>query len=232
MEYLKAVTFSYDDSYTADVRLSKIFKKYGLKATFNVIPKHTTPDVYKEKKGVKIRHLNVEDMGDTYEGHEIASHTIHHPRLADMSYEEAEKEIVESTKLAEEMYNTKITGFAYPFCSWSDETVDILRKHNFLYARAGYSTHSFDLQDNLLAFNPTCHHNDEKLFELAEEFINMECDELKIFYVWGHAYEFEVDNNWERIEKFCQIISGHNDIFYGTNKEVFELQKKKQAENR
>ena len=33
---LKAVTFSYDDGTTQDIRLSEMFDKYGLKSTFNL----------------------------------------------------------------------------------------------------------------------------------------------------------------------------------------------------
>ena len=94
-----------------------------------------------------------------------------------------------------------------------------------MYAREGNETHSFDLQEDLLRFRPTCNHNDPMLFELAEEFINAEYDDLKIFYIWGHSYEFEDDNNWDRIEKLCRLISGKDDILYGTNSEVFLLQK-------
>ncbi len=61
----------------------------------------------------------------------------------------------------------------------------------------------------------------DKAFELAKEFINLKNDEPKIFYVWGHSYEFdEADGKWDRFEEFCQLISGHSDIFYGTNKEI------------
>jgi len=37
--------------------------------------------------------------------------------------------------------------------------------------------------------------------------------------VWGHSYEFDVNNNWDRIEKFCKMMAGRDDIFYGTNRE-------------
>ena len=33
---MKAITFSYDDAVTQDVRLIEIFNKYGLKCTFNI----------------------------------------------------------------------------------------------------------------------------------------------------------------------------------------------------
>lgn len=34
-----------------------------------------------------------------------------------------------------------------------------------------------------------------------------------LFYVWGHSYEFDVNNNWERIEEFCKMLGGRDDIF-------------------
>ena len=33
---MKALTFSYDDGVTQDVRLAELFHKYGMKATFNI----------------------------------------------------------------------------------------------------------------------------------------------------------------------------------------------------
>jgi len=98
--------------------------------------------------------------------------------------------------------------------------VAMLDELGFKYARTVWSSHNFDVQTDLLRFRPTCHHDDEKLFELAEEFLAMETDEPKIFYVWGHSYEFMGNDNWDRIEKLCQMLSGRDDIFYGTNAEV------------
>lgn len=72
----------------------------------------------------------------------------------------------------------------------------------------------------------TCHHNDDKLFELAEQFIKAEPqgDQQMLFYIWGHSYEFDVNNNWDRIEKLCSMLAGRDDIFYGTNSQCI-LQK-------
>ena len=60
----------------------------------------------------------------------------------------------------------------------------------------------------------------EKMLELGQKFIEMKPDKPQIFYVWGHAYEFDYAENWDRFEEFCKMMSGHSDIFYGTNKEV------------
>ena len=65
----------------------------------------------------------------------------------------------------------------------------------------------------------TCHHNDDRLFELTEEFLASEGSEENplLFYIWGHSYEFDVNDNWDRIEKLCRMLSGRDDIFCGTN---------------
>ena len=55
---------------------------------------------------------------------------------------------------------------------------------------------------------------------MGEDFINMKTDKPQIFYIWGHSYEFDMENTWAQFEEFCKFISGHDDIFYGTNKEI------------
>jgi hypothetical protein len=48
----------------------------------------------------------------------------------------------------------------------------------------------------------------------------MKAETPQIFYIWGHSYEFDFAENWDEFEEFCKMMSGHDDIFYGTNKEV------------
>ena len=52
------------------------------------------------------------------------------------------------------------------------------------------------------------------------DFINLKPDSPKIYYIWGHTYEFDIANTWDKIEEFLKMISGRDDIFYGTNEEV------------
>jgi hypothetical protein len=47
----------------------------------------------------------------------------------------------------------------------------------------------------------------------------------KVFYVWGHTYEFRNNNNWEVLENFCKRASGHEDVWYATNIEICEYVK-------
>jgi hypothetical protein len=60
------------------------------------------------------------------------------------------------------------------------------------------------------------------MFALGERFLSLKSDKPQLFYIWGHSYEMDADYiSWERFEEFCQFVSGKDDVFYGTNKEVF-----------
>ena len=43
-----------------------------------------------------------------------------------------------------------------------------------------------------------------------------------MFYLWGHTYEFEANDNWQRIRDFAAKMGGHEDIWYCTNIEVYD----------
>ena len=73
----------------------------------------------------------------------------------------------------------------------------------------------------LLKLKATCWFGDERIFTLAEKFIEDNSGENLLFYIWGHSYETDADNPpWEKFEEFCKYLSGHADVFYGTNSQV------------
>ena len=39
--------------------------------------------------------------------------------------------------------------------------------------------------------------------KLAEQFLEMKTETPQIFYIWGHSYEFDIDNSWDHFEEFC-----------------------------
>ena len=59
--------------------------------------------------------------------------------------------------------------------------------------------------------------------ELAKEFLTDDWTQrAKLFYLWGHSFEFDSDNNWNVIEEFGQYVGNREDIWYATNMEVYE----------
>ena len=69
----------------------------------------------------------------------------------------------------------------------------------------------------------TCHHRNPKLMALAQSFVETKATRSpKLFYLWGHSYEFERDNNWQLIEDFCAYMGNRKEIWYATNMEIYE----------
>ena len=225
---MKAVTFSYDDGVLQDKRLIKLFDKYGLKGTFNLNSGTIgrAGSLFRNNGTVAHCKFSRDEIRSVYAGHEIAAHTVDHPFLKDIE-DDAEiiRQVEEDRLVLSEIAGYEVRGMAYPMGSqYVDERVfDLVRNHTGIrYARTTTSTHSFDLQDDLIAFNPTEYHleNWDGLMEKAKELIEMTPDRPQLFYVWGLAYEFDAWDDWDKMEEFCRLISGHADIFYGTNSEV------------
>lgn len=224
---MKAVTFSYDDGVTQDLRMIDLFNKYGLKATFNLNSNGfgaVRSFRYGENKDkVYYRHIvHAEDVKYIYSGHEVAAHTVTHPDLTKLTEEEIIAEVNDDIAALSELVGYEITGLAYP-CRTPDERVmDIVKnKTRARFARTTGATHKFALPSNLHRFTCTAGHNEgERLISLAKEFLEAQAEEPMLFSVWGHSYEFDYTKQWDEFEEFCRIISGHDDVFYGTNSEV------------
>lgn len=230
----KAITFSYDDGVTQDVRLIELFNKYGMKGTFNL--NSALLGNYGElvRNGVTITHIKnkPEDVKYIYDGHEVAAHTLTHPMLPNIEDDgEIVRQVEEDRIALSELCGYEVVGMAYP-CGGEnndDRTAKIIRARTGIkYARALRTNESFDLQDNLYRFQGTLYHHEqwEKLFETGEKFLSLPSDNPAIFYIWGHAYEFDIyPERWEIFEEFLGMMSGKKDIFYGTNKEVLLAKK-------
>lgn len=225
MKYCKAVTFSYDDGITQDRKLVELFNRYGLKATFNLNTGIQSEESRFEIEGVPICRMNQEGLPELYAGHEIAVHGLTHAAPEKMTREELKQEFLTDAENIERLYGKYPEGMAYAYGCYDSATVEYLKEIGIWYGRTTGSTHRFDLPDNPMLLEATCHHNDEKLFELAEAFLKAEPDETKpmLFYIWGHSYEFDVNQNWDRMERLCEMLAGRDDIFYGTNAECLRL---------
>jgi peptidoglycan/xylan/chitin deacetylase (PgdA/CDA1 family) len=225
----KAITFSYDDGVTQDIRLIELFNKYGIKATFNLNSELLGLGGALVRDGRNVTHIKnkPEDVKKIYEGHEVAVHTLTHPFLPDIE-DEAEiiRQVEEDRKKLSALVGYEVVGMAYP-CGGKnndDRTARIIKEHTGVkYARALETNGSFDLQKNLFRFQGTCYHHAEweKMHALADSFLSIKSEEPQLFYIWGHAYEFDIfPERWALFEDFLRKISGRADIFYGTNKDV------------
>lgn len=207
----KALTMSYDDGRTFDLRLAQIFNLHGIRGTFHL----------NSGKFGNERYLSPEDVRDKFSGHEISAHTLTHPRLEKVSREEFIYEIMEDRKNLEALCGYPVRGMSYPYGVFSDEIIDLLRALGMTYSRTTKASENFRIPDDFLAWHPTCHHDSPKLFDLLARFKTTDYP-MALFYVWGHSFEFDKNNNWERIEQFCTEAAGDPDVWYATNIEIYE----------
>lgn len=225
----KAVTLSYDDGCPQDLRFADIITEYGLKCTFNL-----TGRVGEETR------LSREDV-QTYfldNGHEIAVHGACHRAPGMHRPVVAIHDALECRLALEEKFDMIIRGMAYPdsgirrmsdFTSY--ETIkNYLTDLDIVYARTlGGDNDSFDMPTDWHAWMPTAHHNNPKIFDYIDKFLEADVFEgyiarrdPKLFYMWGHSFEFDRNENWERLIDICEKLSGHDEIWYATNIEIYE----------
>ena len=220
-KFMKAVTFSYDDGVVYDKPLIDIFNAYGMKASFNLnsgLFKGASPWEYKAAKVWRPEPFNPA----LYKDHEVLFHGSMHAWPTKLSSEELEAEFRDDIEALEKMFGRKIEGGAYAYGDYNDKVEGYLKSLGVKYCRTTKVTHDFTPVKDLLAYEATCHHSDEKLFSLIDEFLSIEEPKTpQIFYIWGHSYEFAGNGNWDLMEKACALLSGKEDVLYGTNTEVF-----------
>jgi peptidoglycan/xylan/chitin deacetylase (PgdA/CDA1 family) len=219
---MKALTLSYDDGVEQDRRLVEILNRHGIKAAFNLnsgVQSGASSWVNKDGEGrdVPVRRMNVRGLAELYAGHEIAVHGLTHPRLEMLDGESLRNELEQDKLNLERIFGTPVYGMAYPFGTYNDRVLKAVAACGLKYGRGVKSSYSFDLPEDLLTYQPSCHHADPRLMELAEQFIKLRPACPQVFYVWGHSYEFDTGRNWDLIEDFCRLMANRDDIFYATN---------------
>ena len=227
----KAVTLSYDDGVKQDIRFAEILDKYNMKGTFNINSGFV---------GGGDKRLGYEDIRSHIleKGHEVAIHGENHVAPGTGFPPQVIADILNCRKALENALGIIIRGMAYP-----DSGVKRLNNGNnyenirsyiknlgVVYSRTlGGDNDSFTLPEDFYSWMPTAHHKNPELFDMVDKFLNINEASIysaalypRIFYLWGHSYEFDSNDGWNLIENFCEKISGKEDIWYATNIEICE----------
>ncbi len=225
----KAVTFSYDDGCPDDLKLVEILNKYGLKGTFNI-----NSDRLLNGNGISVNDAKrmIED------GHEIAVHGKNHKANGISRAIDGIRDVLLCREELEGALGQIIRGMAYPdtgitnFANGTDYTTvkNYLKDLGIVYSRTlGGDNNSFRLPDDWYAWMPTCHHENPDIFKFIDEFLVLDLESNysalrhpRLLYIWGHAYEFSYNDNWDRIEKICEILGRREDVWFATNMEIYE----------
>ena len=215
----KALTFSFDDGVTMDIRFVELLNRYGMKGTFNL---------NSGCLGQPGRVMTEEQAKALFADgrHEVAVHTLTHPRLNMLPPATVVQEIFEDRKNLEALFHRPVRGMAYPFgtSGATDEVVAAAKSCGIVYSRTTQSTHDFDLPDDWLRLPSTCKYDDPHLMEIADRFLKEKTNDYpRMFYVWGHTYEFDDYNHWGLIEDFLKLMANREEeIWYATNIEIYD----------
>lgn len=226
----KAVTFSYDDCVKSDLRLADILEKHKMKCTFNV------PNTFIGDDG----RMTAEELKDLHSrGHEIAVHCARHRAPGHQRAIEGIQDIMENRLELEKLLGCIVRGMAYPNSGIRslesgvsyDEIRGYLKDLDIAYSRTlGGDNDGFSVPVDWYAWMPTAHHDNPHIFEYIDKFVNIKIDDstyygakgAKLFYIWGHTFEFDGKNNWDRMEEICDKIGGKEDTWYATNIEIYD----------
>ena len=207
----KALTMSFDDGRTEDRQLVKMFNQYGVKGTFNVNSGLHTKD-----------RIELNECATLYRGHEIACHTVTHPSISLSPLDQVAQQVLEDRRALEAMVGHPVRGLAYPNGSYNDRITKLLPALGICYARTVKGTQSFDMPQDFLEWNPTCHFK-ENLLELGEQFVSLKkTNRLYLMYVWGHSFELPEHDGWALMDSFCKLAGGKTDTWYATNIEIVD----------
>ena len=226
----KALTLSYDDGVEQDIRLLETMNRHGIKGTFNLNSMYYETDVRTYKEGQIHRPMGKELAVQVFtealkNGHEVAVHGYSHPFWEQLPSNAMTYDVLRDRERLEELFGGIVRGAAYPYGTHSDATASVLATCGIAYCRTVVSTGKFSLPKEWLKMPATCHHNDPNLPALTAKFVNEAPGKNRepwLFYLWGHSYEFEANDNWSVIERFCEEIGGREDIWYASNIEIYD----------
>ena len=226
----KAVTFSYDDGVPQDQRLAALFDKYGMKATFNFNCECNRKFNF-TKEQIKELFLS--------KGHEIAVHGAFHRANGNLRPIEGIRDVLDCRLELEAKCDQIIRGMAYPDTGITqmgnfgnyEQIKNYLTELDIAYARTlGGDNNSFLVPQDFHAWMPTAHHDNPNIMKYIDEFLNLDISPAayhakripRLFYIWGHSYEFDRNDNWGHIEAICQKFAGNEELWFATNIEIYD----------
>lgn len=226
----KAVTFSYDDGVEQDKRLSELFSKYNMKATFNFTCHSISPECFTPSQ-IQEYFLS--------KGHEIAVHGANHRPNGNLRPIEGIQDVLNCRLALEKACNQIIRGMAYPDSGitlmGNFGTYEMVKQYltelDIAYARTlNGDNDEFLLPADFHAWMPSAKHTNPKLMEYIDKFLKLDISPAayharrcpRLLYIWGHSYEFDLDHNWELIENVCRRLSDNDELWYATNIEIYD----------
>lgn len=233
-------TTSWDDGSIYDLRLASLLAKYNIKGTFYIPLKN------KERRDS----LSPAQINEIAEQFEVGAHTYSHTVLTEVRDSIAWNEIKGCKNALEDILGKEIKAFCFPRGKYNSLHLELVREAGFSFARTTGYLRIFNVVDKqkrlmhtTIQFFPhkprtyfisSLKRGDFEGFRIAlssftnlnfTSFLNYILQQAEqkngIFHLWGHSWEIQEYNLWNKLEDFLKQIKDNNFVFK-TNLEVWD----------
>jgi peptidoglycan/xylan/chitin deacetylase (PgdA/CDA1 family) len=222
------VTTSWDDGHKCDLVLMKLLDTYGIKGTFYASQKYLDAP------------LGEQDLKVIDQSHEIGAHTLTHPFLTRLPDDAVRREIVGSKEFLERVLGHEIRMFCYPNGRYNPRIQQMVKSLGFVAART-CTPGSFSLPDDPFSWHVSLHASngsplstcgiwkDNHLpfsslldWEIRAKYLfDHACESGGVYHLWGHSWEIEERDEWDKLERVLKYISRRQNVAYLTNGQIF-----------
>ena len=199
----KILLLSFDDGTIYDKRFVQLLNKYHLKATFN-LNSGLEDFVWQYEDRFPVRRQILAETVEQYQGHEVASHSLHHHWLNTLTPPQLSREVGEDCENLKKLFGLKEIGFGVPFTACDEREIRIIRKF-VRYIRLSAFSDSFELPKDPYHIPIHGLYNDPDIYEKLDRFAKSTLP-VSLFVMAGHSYEFEVLGHWQFVEDMIQYI--------------------------
>lgn len=198
------ILISSDDGSVEDLKVAELLNKYDLKGSFYIAP-------FYARSGMTM--LNVRQIRELGEKHEIASHTLTHPLLTQIESRKAKSEIEIGKKELETLLGKKVTKFAYPRGYFNENLKRLVQEAGFEEARTmklgvtdrtGYDSYEIPVTVHIYPrpeYGGKITESIKKLFNEARE-----KGDKGYFHLVMHGWEVQRFNLWYDLEEILKHI--------------------------
>lgn len=221
----KAFNITYDDGVLQDVRFVALMNKFGLRGTFNLNSQLMEEEfAWTHPNGMTVKRLPTNVVAELYQNHEVASHTLTHPYLSQLTEPEILHQMARDKENLERITGKPVLGFAGPFHHWNSMIADCAKKCGFEYARNAEERYCYAPAEEYYYWSAGTYHVMPGFRDFVEGFFHTD-EELALCQIVGHTYDLDAENMWEYMQSLLKRVAEDESIASMTNLELVQYLK-------
>jgi peptidoglycan-N-acetylglucosamine deacetylase len=232
------ITTSWDDGHPLDFKIADLLQKYKLGGTFYIPKSNAENDVMSESM--------IQALSKDFE---IGGHTMNHLSADQVSPQKWEEEVNACYNWLSELTGIKPVCFCFPRGIYNDVAAAAVFKAGFKLARTTelmnitkpqalkivpttiqiydhsrltYLKHLVKRRRFANLFLWIRNNSEKELDRLTDKYVKQMIATRGYLHLWGHSWEIEKYNLWDKLETVFKRISGLEETNYVPNKYLAE----------